>query len=167
MMWWVNLLSALLGGLLGGGGAIVTQIVRHRLDDGRTRRALAGAFAGEVAAICAIARRRDYLGAMTQLHEHVRHSGQPRRLVLSITQDYFQIYRSNAGALGLLPAATAEQVALFYTQTKSLIEDVLPTAPNPQDAATAEQTLQEQIALLQDTLQLGDELVKQLREVGS
>ena len=162
---WSNLLAALIGGLLAGGGAVVTQIVRHRLDDGRTRRALAGAFAGEVAAICAIARRRDYLGGLTQLLKHVRQSGEPMRLSLSITQDYFQIYRSNAGALGLLPAATAEKVALFYTQAKSLIEDVLPTAPNPQDAATAEQTIQEQIALLQDTLQLGDDLVEKLREV--
>lgn len=101
-MMWSNLLAAMIGGLLAGGGAIVTQIVRHRLDDGRTRRALAGAFAGEVAAICAIARRRVYLGAMTRLHNDVRQSGQPARLVLSITQDYFQIYRSNAGALALL-----------------------------------------------------------------
>ena len=97
----------------------------------------------------------------------MRQTGQPTRLVLSITQDYFQIYRSNAGALGLLPPTIAEQVALFYTQVKSLIEDVLPTAPNPQDAATAEQAIQEQIALLQDTLRLGDELVTRLREVRS
>ena len=161
---WCNLLSTLFGGLLAGGGAILTQIVSLRMANDLTRRALAGAFAGEVAAICAITRRRKYLDFLNMSLDHVHQLQQPGRMMVPITQDYFQIYRSNAGALGLLPSTISERVALFYTLVKSLIEDMQPSAPIPSTPAAAEHAIKEQIALLKETLNLGDELVANLRK---
>lgn len=164
---WSNLLSAIVGGALATAGAIITQSLQYQRENKHRRQALAGSFAGEIAAICGIARRRNYLGHAQELLEYVRHSGQPKRLVLRVTQNYLQIYDSNANTLGLLPPDSAEKIVLFYTQIKSLLEDVVPDAPNPPDKAAAEEWLQAEIHLLEDTLRLGDQLVAQLREVRS
>ena len=95
---WDNLLSTLLGGLLGGSGAIGAQFLAHRLNDGRARKAMAGAFAGEIAAVCEIARRRNYLKGLELQLKQVHETGVPSRLQLHISQDYFQVYQSNAHA---------------------------------------------------------------------
>ncbi len=139
--------------------------MRYRLKAGRSRKALAGAFAGEIAATCAIARRRDYLSALRQLRTRVRESGRAERLTVRVSLDYFQVYRANAGSLGLLPAAIARDIALFYTQTKSFLEDVVPEARNPRGAAEAEHVLNADIDLLEESLALGERLVTQLAEI--
>ena len=160
-----NLISTLLGGILAIAGGISTQAARYYLKERRTRRAVAGALAGEISAICSIARRRDYLGGMREILDQVHKSGRPDRPRISVSQDYLQIYRSDAGSIGLLPPEITEDVVVFYTHVKSPIEDVLPTAPNPPDAASAERLVQEQMTLLGDTLRLGDDLIARLRHL--
>ena len=160
-----SLISTLLGGALAITGGVAAQVTQYYLNERRTRRAVAGALAGEISAICSIARRHDYLGGMREILDQVHKSGRPDRPRISVSQDYLQIYRSNAGSIGLLPPEITEDVVVFYTHVKSLIEDVLPTALNPPDAASAERLLQDQIDLLEDTLSLGDDLISRLRHL--
>ena len=164
-MMWDNIVLVLVGGLLGAGGAIAAQWLTHHLNDRRTRRAIAGAFAGEIGAICSIIRRRKYLEGGQQLLEHVRQSQQPRRVVVHITQEYLTIYHSNSSAIGLLPAPLALSIAKFYTQVKSLMEDVRPDAPEPTDAEDAEDRLTVQISMLTEILTIGEGLVSSLQKV--
>lgn len=162
---WGNIVPVLVGGLLAGGGAIAAQWLTHHLNDRRTRRAIAGAFAGEIGAICSIIRRRKYLEGGQQLLEGIRRSQQPYRIVVCITQEYFSIYHSNSSAIGVLPASSAMNVAKFYTQVKSLMEDVRPDAPEPITAEDAEARLTEQISMLSEILTIGEALVSSLQKV--
>ena len=160
-MMWYNLLCIVVGGLLGAGGAITIQWLNNR----RTRRATAGAFAGEIGAICSIMRHQRYLEEAQSLLEEVRKSGQPLRAVMYSTQEYFSIYHGNSSAIGLLPAREALNVAKFYTQVKSLVDDARPEAPGPKDAEDAENRLTRQIKLLTETLGIGEDLVMQLQRI--
>lgn len=162
---WDNILATLAGGVLGAGGAIASQWLAHYLNDGRTRRAIAGAFAGEIGAVCSIIRYRKYLEHAKQALEYVRQSQQPFRLKMIVKQEYFSIYHSNSSAIGLLPARLAMDIAKFYTQAKALLEDVHPDAPEPQDAPTAESQLTNQIELLEQTLRVGDATMHDLEKV--
>lgn len=164
-MMWDNIVSAMAGGLIGASGALTSQWLAHHLNDSRTRRAIAGAFAGEIGAICSIVRRRKYLEFGQHFLEVVKQSQQPRRIVISITQEYFLIYHSNAGTIGILPSRQALDVARFYTQLKALMEDVRPDAIEPASVEGAIAHLTEQITLLTETLKVGENLVEQLQEV--
>jgi hypothetical protein len=160
-----NIVPFLVGGLLGAGGAITAQWLTYHLNDRRTRRAIAGAFAGEIGAICSIIHRHKYLEQGQQLLERVRQSQQPLRAVMCLTQEYLTIYHSNSSAIGLLPAPLALDVASFYTQIKSLMEDIHPNAPSPITAEDAAAHLTKQISLLTDTLGIGEDLVSRLKKV--
>lgn len=161
----VDLIPVLAGGAVGICGSISVQLVMRWWDDRRTRRAIAGAFAGEIAAICAIARRRQYLKKAQLLLDWVRQYQRPDRLVVKITYDYMTIYQSNASAIGLLPPQSALDVARFYTQIKALMEDVSPDGPRPASVEEAEELLKGQIELLGETLELGDRVAQDLRKL--
>jgi hypothetical protein len=160
-----TIVPVLIGGLLAAGGGVTAQWVTHYLNDRRTRRAVAGAFAGEIGAICSIIRRRKYLEHAQQFLSLVQQSQQPLRIMVMITQEYFTIYHSNSSAIGLLPAPLAMDIAKFYTQLKALMEEVRPDTPMPADVATAIDRLTDQINLLSETLRTGEGLVPQLQEV--
>ena len=157
----INMVPVLIGGLLGIGGVIVSQW----LNDRRARRAIAGAFAGEIGAICSIIRSRKYLESLKQLLENIEQTKQPARAVVHITHNYWTIYHANAKAIGLLSAPLALDAARFYTQLKSLTEDVRPDAHEPEDVTNAEAQLTKQITFLDETLQIGDTLVTGLQKV--
>jgi hypothetical protein len=161
---WSTLIPVLIGGALASIGSILTQWLTHRWNDLRTKRALAGAFAGEIAALCTIARQRHYLEDARLLLEYMRKSQQPTRMTVRITYDYMTIYQNNASCIGLLPPDLTQDLVKFYTQSKSLMEDVRPNSPNPETVEEAERLLNEQIELLKDTLQLGDRLSQELRK---
>jgi len=160
-----NILCTLVGGFVGAGASIVTQWVANILTNSRRRRAIAGAFAGEIGAICSIMRRRKYLEQGQQLLEHIDQWQQPLRVMMYITQDYLTIYHSNSSAIGLLPAPLALDVAVFYTQVKSLMEDVRPELPEPVGTEDAKARLTGQVNLLSETLGIGEGLVTQLHKV--
>ena len=153
---WPALVGVVVGGVIGISGSVVLQL----WEDRRRRRALAGASAAEIGAICAIARRRRYLEHLERLLEAVRESQQPGWMAVKITHDYMTIYHSNANAIGLLPPELACDVAQFYTQVKALMEDVSPDGVVLLSAEGAG----ELIELLTETLQLGGRVVERLRE---
>ncbi|MGB3088282.1 MAG: hypothetical protein WBC53_11285 [Phycisphaerae bacterium] len=160
-MMWYSLVSVLVGGLL----VMATHWLIYYLNNRRTRRATAGAFAGEIGAICSIMRHHRYLEDAQSLLEEVCRSGQPLRAVMYSTQEYFVIYHSNSSAIGLLPAPLALKVARFYTQVKSLMDDARPEAPASEDAEDAKNRLKRQIKLLTETRDIGEDLEKQLQKI--
>lgn len=99
---WVPLISALLGGLLAVAGGLVTQWYIHWTTIRQQRRSLANALAGEIAALCSIIERRDYLNAAKILHQHIQETSQAHFLKLSANQEYFLVYKHNLGSIGLL-----------------------------------------------------------------
>jgi len=81
------------------------------------------------------------------------------------TQEYFPIYHGNSSAIGFLPAPLALNVAMFYTQVKSLMDDARPEAPAPKNAEDAANRLKRQIELLKQTRDIGEDLVMRLRKI--
>ncbi|MBN2581747.1 MAG: hypothetical protein JXL80_01675 [Planctomycetes bacterium] len=161
---WDNIVPVLVGGALAVGGGMGTQWLAHHLDKQRKRRAIAGAFAGEIGAICSIVDRRKYLEDAQQLLKYMRESKEPHRILMHITQEYCMIYNTNSGAIGLLPAPLALGIATFYTQVKSLMEDVRPETPEVAGIDDAIARLSVQIDLLTETMRIGKDLVTQLQK---
>ena len=162
-----KLTLVLVGTGVGICGSITVQWLAHRWEDRWRKRAIAGALAGEIAAICAIARRRRYLETTQLLLKRVRECQQPGWMVVKITYDYMTIYQSNASAIGLLPPQSALDVVTFYTQIRALMEDVSADGPAPATVDEAEELLKGQIELLDETLQLGDRVAQDLRKLAS
>ena len=153
----------MLGGALTLVGAVATQWFSRHFESRKARRAVAAAFAGEIGAICAIVRRLEFLENARLFQQAIR-QGEVLRISISTTQDYLTIFKANASAIGALPPLLALDTVRFYTQIKSMLEDVRPDAPTPTDIEQADQTVTHLISLMVDTLQLGDGLVVRLRE---
>ncbi|MBS0198781.1 MAG: hypothetical protein JSR77_18695 [Planctomycetes bacterium] len=162
---WEPIVQTGLGALIAVASGFGSHWLSHQSDKSHARRSVAAALAGEIGSLCAVARRRRYLDGAEYFLKRVRETGQPIRLKLSASANYMVIFDANAGAIGHLAPDLALDVVKFYVQIKSLLEDARPDGPEPPDRANAEHMLNEQIALLRETLCLGDALVQRLRNV--
>jgi hypothetical protein len=160
-----NLTPVIVGGLLATLGGIAGQVFLGWQTTRQSRRGIAGAFAGEISAVCTSVRHRDYLKGLTALLQQVRATSQPDWFRVRITQDYFVVFTSNTDKLGLLPSELAEGVAIFYTLCKSFIEDMAPESFEPRTFQEAERLLSEQVSMLENILERGDWLVAGLRKL--
>lgn len=159
-----SLISTALGGALAVAGGVFTHWYTSRSEAMNAQRAVAGAFAGEVGAICAIVRRRRYLEVMDQWLAAIR-AGSAGKFVVPVTQDYLTIYSANSQAIGSLPPGLALRTVQFYTQIKSMLEDIGPDGYVPNGPKEAEWHLGQLIELLRDTMKLGEQLVEDLRRL--
>lgn len=159
---WLPLLSGLIGGVLATSGSILTQRHLHKLTTTQERNSLANALSGEIAALCSIIERRGYLDDMKESRQSIQTSGQEAPFKVNVQYDYLMVYKSNLGSIGLLPAHLAASVTRFYTQIQALLEEA--TSPTEEHRSSLESLdiLDEQIALLEDSLKLGQDLSKRL-----
>lgn len=154
---WTLLAPTVVGGLLalvGSFGAIYLPSLVNRRN---RRRNLAGALAGEIGSLIDLIERRDYVGHLRELIQHVESTGKPAAFYFTARHNYFGIYQANLGSLGMLPPDLAAGVARFYANSYAFLEDVDAFREgwmNPIIQAQALERLREMERLLVDTLDL-------------
>ncbi len=118
------LIPVIVGGLLTFMGGVLGPHIIEKLKHNRDAKNLAFAFRGELIAIRTIVNHRNYLGHLTEIIEHVKATNEPFIFKVNVRQNYFNVYEKNVDKLGLLPSPLPELISTFYTQAKSVLEDL-------------------------------------------
>jgi hypothetical protein len=119
-----QLLSALVGGLPALTGGIAVQWVVARQSRRSERRNLAGAFAGELAALYSLMGQRRFLDRIDELIAEIERTGCVPPTVFSVRHHYFKVFDANAARLGLLEPPLPELLAHHYIYSKVFLEDM-------------------------------------------
>ena len=119
-----QLLSTLIGGAAAICGGIGAQWFAARHGRRNERRALAGAFAGEIAALLALTAERRYEQMLDALIAEVERTGALPRFVFSLRHHYFRVFDANAARLGVLHAPLPEMLVRYYVTSKVFLEDM-------------------------------------------
>jgi len=163
--------AALMGVLAGGAISLATSLAStvgtEMFKQKREARNLAYAFQGGINAILVIVEERKYVKLITELVQAGR-AGQPLTTVkVSAKRNYVELYNKNVDKLGLLHAAVAHRIPVFYTCVNSLLEDIDAMYEGGFDNLTQTELLAFYEGfqdLLFKTLRLGDELIGLIAE---
>ena len=109
-----QLLSALLGGALAIAGGIGAQWALEAQRRRAERRSLAGAFAGELAALFSAMQQRRWRDRVDDLIAEAERTGKVPSVVFSVRHHYFRVFDANAGRLGALEPPLPEMLAQHY-----------------------------------------------------
>lgn len=119
----VPVYAALVGGTVSFIGAAGITTWTQYSTQKREARQLAKAFKGELSAILSILNLRNYQEGLRNSAERCIADQKVHVYSVSAREEYRTIYKENAGKLGCLPGTLPEQIAIFYTQSASLLED--------------------------------------------
>lgn len=160
-----QLLSALLGGALAIAGGIGAQWALAAQARRSERRHLAGAFAGELAALLSIMRTRDWRGRIESLIAEIEASGRVPRIVFSLRNHYFRVFDANAARLGVLDRPLPELLAHHYIYSKVFLEDMEDLAGKfaPEETAPALERLHSTLALIDAGLAHSEQCLAEAR----
>jgi hypothetical protein len=122
-----TLLAVIVGAVISFMSTLSIQAWTHR----RERKSLHGALVGEISAILEIIRRRNYIPTLQEVIARMEEGGVSTPFVVSVTQEYFSVYKNNVSRLGLLRPPLPQKIATFYTLCFSIVEDLKSiSAPN-------------------------------------
>lgn len=119
-----QLLSVFLGGVLAIASGIVVQWAILQQSRSAERRSLAGAFAGELAALLSVMKQRRYLDQIDALIAETERTGEVPRTAFSFRHHYFRVFDANAGRLGILDPPLPEMLAHHYIYSKVFLDDI-------------------------------------------
>jgi len=122
IMW--NLVSAVIGGLIGGGFAILAVWVAHRNDLQRQHKTKQAEMKGFYHALLTETQVlwEQYMWGMGKHLESLL-QGEPLLYYYPVTQDYFTVFEKNAHLIGQVQNVGLRQsVVEFYTKAKGLID---------------------------------------------
>lgn len=179
----VSIVSVAAGALCNNWGAKNQRKSEHK----DLQKNLRYAFSCEINAIVELIKKRDYLqgvkDSFVYFHTAIENGrtlecNQTESFITSNFDDYFHVYRSNVGQLGMLAPQTSKKIVQFYIQIFSLLEDAT-QAPgtilrNAQRNNSKESDICYTYALamrdlfahdaqlLQETIELGEEICKLL-----
>lgn len=151
-------------GLLGvvlGGGVRAWEAKKARRADAD---ALLSALVAEVEAITRLVNHRQFIPGLQKCHEEAQqqvlagHGDQPADfMVMDLKHNYFTVYDSAVGKLGLLNPYFADRIVRFYIYVKAAQEDYRPDSVF-QSGITAQQVVEvveSDLQLLQTAVGLG------------
>lgn len=115
--------AALVGGAVSFIGAAGITSWTQRSTQKREARQLAKAFKGELSAILSILTARNYQEGLRNSAERCKADQKVHVYSVNAREEYRTVYKENASKLGCLPGTLPEQIAIFYTQSASLLED--------------------------------------------
>ncbi len=84
------------------------------------------------------------------------------RFTFSISADYFNVVKSNAGKLGLLDAPLPKEIATFYTLAFAIVEDI--KAMSDPSCTFTKVELDDLLRLFQSTEKLGQQIVERIEK---
>jgi hypothetical protein len=160
MLNWQSVISTLFSVFLGGVLVILSNYLSHHWQVSREKRSLAGAFAGEVAAILDIAKARGHIQYLKEVIAKLGNGARRGSFSFSITADYFNVFTSNAGKLGLLDAPFPKEIASFYARAFSIAEDI--KAMHDPSCTFSKEELEGLLGLFESTQQLGQQIVNRI-----
>lgn len=154
-----EIIAAIFGALLAGGFQTIIGVLDRRRED----EAILVAIASEVDALCRLIRHRNYLAEMGNMLVDLE-IGTTKSLsyVVDIRSDYFSVFHALSSRLGRLKPGRAAQIVRFYAYCKTIIDSLRPdgVAAEQREALEAIELLRSLIALLTDSLELGDRIVQ-------
>ena len=160
---WLILLPVVVGGLLTFLGGLIGNFLLQWNQRKAEIKSLTGAFVGEIRALLSIVERRRYLEGIEQLIQQVRTTNQPATYSFSARRNPFSVYDSNVSRIGILPSPLPELICRFYSQSRSVLEDI-DDMRNPQagtwTAAESLSRLEELRDLLRDSNNLANEIIR-------
>lgn len=164
----MELISALMGALVGGALAIFGANWQLRSQRRQRLISLAAALSVEVASLVQTARRNRYAEELREVAESLRAtpaSDEKSTYVFVASQSYFSVFEANAGDIGELPAILAVEVIAFYQQARSVLDSLSMTS-RPDLKALEARELASHYDLIADVLDkvctFGDNLVARL-----
>lgn len=116
-------MAAIITGAFSFAGAWLATKVSKDGERKHDARQLAKTFKGELSGIVRILELKDYQTGIRATAAACRAQNQVFIFYVVARQEYFAIYKANAGSIGRLPEPLPEQIAIFYTQASSLLED--------------------------------------------
>jgi hypothetical protein len=165
---WVPALMTLLGVIVGGFVATAGTSWLNRCERKAMRKSIALAFYGEIDAIIAIVKRRNYLESISGLVQFSRTTNKPVFMVLQIEQQYFEVYQNNVSRIGTLESPLNRLIPKFYTFGKSILEEIkaiqgeaFQTMSPPDQAVRLEDLHQ----LFVETVNLGLQIQSEIRDM--
>jgi hypothetical protein len=159
-----SLIGVIIGGIIGVTGSVVgplcLEFVRHRAE----RKNLTCALVGEISALITIVERRRYIPGLRSLIEVARTNPNLDTSYFyhfSVRRNPFPVYDANVSRIGLLESSLAMNIARFYSQASSILEDIADFRERrlPEGRDESVRRLEELLKLFEDTERLGREIV--------
>jgi hypothetical protein len=130
----------------------------HGLIHRREIRSIASAFVGEIAAILHLIETHDVVSML----EKALDVSDSSVALPTLTLPPFTIYTADAAKLDELPLSTPRKIAYFYTHIASIQDDLARLAREP-DPGRRTERIRRVLTELNDTLALGDDILRELR----
>lgn len=119
-----DLISMVTGGVIGLVSGLVSNYALEQYKTNKTARHLAQSFVGEIKALKTITGARGYKDGLKKIVEYMESTGHPRLYQVQVRKDYFLVYKQNADKIGMLEEPLPEYLAIFYTLSNSILEDL-------------------------------------------
>ena len=130
----------------------------HSLTHRREIRSIASAFVGEIAAILHLIETHDVVAMVEKALD-----ASDRSVALpNLTLPAFTIYTADAARLDELPLPVPRKIAYFYAHIASIQDDLARLAREP-DPGRRTERIRRVLTELNDTLALGDDILRELR----
>jgi hypothetical protein len=160
-----TLLPIIVGGAIGIAGSIIAPTWLEYSRRKHERESLTGAFVGEISAVIEICKRRQYIENIRALVTEAKaRQAEPNKSVwfhFSIRRNPFPVYDANVTRLGLLKDPLPRQIARFYTQSSSILEDIADMREGKIQRNRDEsiRCLEALLELFEDTQAVGEKIV--------
>ena len=160
-------LFALIGVLLGSflGGIVQWHQEKKRRD--YEEKSLALSFKGGISGLISILRERQYIDRLSGYPKLIEQMNKVYLVKIQAKKNYTILYESNVSKIGILKEPIPELISIFYTQVNGIIEDfeTLGTDDMLKAPVGAYITrIEELIALLKKTEEIGDKIINEINE---
>lgn len=163
----IPLLATVLGAIIALGGAFWSTIVIERRREKRQAKNLASAFYGEITALRSIVEKRNYVDGLKQIISVMKTTGNPLQYDVPIEMRYFNVWKENVSNIGILEDPLPADIAIFYTQCNSVLEDFKAIRDGVLDGSDVGALIgfyNNLLELLNDTLRLGEKILSRIAE---
>ncbi len=148
-------------------GSFSNQILTKKAQN----KALANSFKGEISALISIIDKRNYLSQLEKTIKKIESTNKPEPYYFHVSQEYFQVYKSNCDKIGVLKNPLPEKISQFYTYANAVIEDTLVLKQLQYDKLISSEHIrnlieyyQEYYSVFKITYDLGEEIIKLIDE---
>jgi len=162
---YLPLIGVLVGGIIAIIGGFISNLWFEWRRDRRLRKSLALAFQGEITALLEIATKRRYIDGLKDMLQYIENSGEPTIYHFRARREYFSVYKANVGKIGMLRPPLPNLVDRFYTQANAILEDIEQyekTDPSTVDPKALVESYRELLALFEDTLSVGKQVIEEV-----
>jgi len=163
-----DMASVIAGGAIAVIGGFLSNYAIETHKAKRAARHLAQSFLGEIKALRTIADTRGYVDGLKRLIAYIEQTDEPRLYQVKVRRDYMIVYKENADKVGMLEEPLPEDLAIFYTLTNSILEDLESLSDGTHEKMSAEGLLKcykEMLQLFEMTQVRGDKIIETITEV--